>query len=118
MNDASQLTQHATEHETQPVTQSCELACKSKQQMLKLLFLPYMGLGAFIGVGATGERGYTGGLIWTIVIGAIVLGLVWARAISYTGNGRKYFGMDRPLWIGGVILAMLVGCGLVYFTMR
>lgn len=117
MNDASQLTQHATEHETQPATQSCELSCKHSHK-LKLLFLPYMGLGGFIGAGAGSERGYTSGLVWTIVVGAVLLGALWARAMMITRDGRRYFGMDRPLWIAGVILAMLVGCGIVYFTAR
>ena len=85
--------------------------------MLKLLLLPYLGLGGFFAAGA-GGRGYSSGLIWTIAICGAVLGAFWARAIAVTGNGKRYFGMDRTLWIAGVLAAMLVGYLCVYFTMR
>jgi hypothetical protein len=36
--------------------------------MLKLVFMPYLGLGGLIAVGFLGPRGFTSGLLWMIGI--------------------------------------------------
>jgi hypothetical protein len=39
-------------------------------------------------------------------------------AINLSGSGKRFIGMDRGLWIFGVLMAVLGGAGVVYVGMR
>jgi hypothetical protein len=86
--------------------------------MLKLVFLPYLGLGMSITTGVMGPRGFTTGLLWIVGIGALVLGSFWVTAIILSGGGKRFLGMDRGLWIFAVLMSLAAGAGVVYIGMK
>jgi hypothetical protein len=87
-------------------------------QIVKLLFVPYFGLGAFIAVGIMGPHGFGGGVGSVVGIAALILGSFWTAGIYLTFGGKRFLGMDTGFWMFGIPLAVLGGAISVYVGMR